>query len=310
MSKVQSWLTGFLMLQVAIVVAVFYADQPSEADSSQAPLVDVEWSTVNRVVVSDGSSSATLQKTDGEWIMPAFGNLPVEKSKVSSMLDKVAALSTGWPVATSQSSHARFDVAVDKFQRRLQFYQGEDVSAELLLGTSPGFRKVHIRPIGNDAVYTVQLNTHDIPAEADDWLEKTLLSVDAIDYIKGPDYTLKMENDQWRFVGNTQNNLQLNTEKAQQLSSALTELRVQSVSTDAIGDSAMTLQVSGASGKWDYQFFQSGDKYLVSRTDRSEVFAISQNDYERIAQIGLPQLVVDTAKPSDEADTATASSNS
>ena len=221
---------------------------------------------------------------------------------------------SGWPVATTTSSRERFEVEKDTFQRRLQLYQGDTLAAELLVGTSPGFRKVHIRKSDDDAIYAVPLNSYELPPKNDDWLDKSLLAANEISSIKGPDYALQKTDGNWVFdnsdsaeqKGEPKAAPELNTDKAKQLASALTSLRVQSLAP-VLDDktTAMSIKVSEPKGDWTYQFIQAGDKYYVSRSDRDTVFSINKSEFEYIAQIRRPQLL-DTSqadkKPAENTD--------
>ena len=55
----------------------------------------------------------------------------------------------------------------------------------MLLGTSPGFRKVHVRRPNEKEIYTVNLNTYDMPVADTEWLDKALLSAKDVRRIKG-----------------------------------------------------------------------------------------------------------------------------
>ena len=50
-----------------------------------------------------------------------------------------------------------------------------EVVADVYLGTSPGYQQVHARRADDEAVYSVGIANYQVPPEADDWLDKTLL---------------------------------------------------------------------------------------------------------------------------------------
>src|SRR5690606_32957336 len=118
-----------------------------------------------------------LQKQSESWQLQEHA-LPANSSKVQSLLDTLAGLETTWPVAETASSRERFEVSDDRFQRKLQLYQGEQLLGEYYFGSSPGFRRTHARRAGEDAVYSLAFNSVDLPAQQSDWLDKTLLALD------------------------------------------------------------------------------------------------------------------------------------
>ena len=69
--------------------------------------------------------------------------------------------------------------------------------AELYLGTSPVFRKSHARQANNDVVYAMKLNTFDVPAENDYWLERTLLAFNDPAQISSDVTVHLLTGDQW-----------------------------------------------------------------------------------------------------------------
>ncbi|CAN0487110.1 unnamed protein product, partial [Hapterophycus canaliculatus] len=69
------------------------------------------------------------------------------------------------------------------------------------MGTSPGFRKSHIRLVGQDQVYAARLNTFDLPANQDEWLDKSILAFDDdINGIKLDSIELSRAGENWTIV--------------------------------------------------------------------------------------------------------------
>lgn len=305
MTTTQARLSALLLLQLLIAAGLFWNSQQQQQQGLQQPLLSFEQSQVDRVVLADGDTTATLSRVDGNWQLPQMQQLPADSDKLDDLLSKLNALNAGWPVATTASGRERFEVAEDNFQRRLQLYRGDTALGELFVGTSPGFRKVHARRPGDDEIYSVALNSYELPVTDEAWLDKTLLSATGVDSIKGPDYALHKKEESWGFVTAApeaeQASPKLNVEKAQQLASAVAGLRVDGVADSPPGEATpITLEVAGAGGRWTYQFMQADDNYYVRRDDLEAIFTISQFDYERITEIGMPQLALEDAQPEGE----------
>ena len=307
MKKIQSRLFGLLILQLLIAVGIFTSHQRQQQSHLQQPLLSFDEQQLNRIVVSDGEKTVNLTKTGDHWLLPDLQKLPATESKLTDLLTKLEALHSGWPVATTSSAQKRFDVEKAKFQRRIQLYQDETLLDELYVGTSPGFRKTHIRKAGDNAIYTAALNSYELPVKMQNWFDKSLLASTAIDNIKGPDFVLHKTDGKWTLAEfNTpegeetdeQIRTELNPDKAGQLASALTGLRVIAVETGqplsnntAPEVSTVTLEVAGPDSSWVYRLTQAGDKYTVSRNDRDAVFDVSKFDYDRIASASYAKLV-------------------
>ena len=298
MTNARLWLTALLVLQLALAAGLMLTRQTADEGGAPQPLLPVAASAVDRMVISDGESQATVVRQDGAWFLPD-ARLPASAGKVNDILQRLEETATEWPVTTTESSQTRFEVAEERFQRRVQLFQGDEQVAELYLGTSPGFRKIHLRRAGEDAVYAVNLNTFDLPAGEDAWLDQSLLAVAEPTRIVGPDYTLaESEDGIWTLDGGQATAdtamTPLDDDRARQLVSALASLRVQSV---ADGDPAaetgqgLILVVETADGSYRYHFHQDDDGYYVRRDDREPSFTLSQYDYDRITGVDLAELV-------------------
>lgn len=308
MTKFHTALGGLLALQVLLAAILFWSHQQPGQQNQQEPLLAFDQGQLDKLVVSDAQQTVTLTKSGGAWLIPDFKQLPADAAKLKGLLDRLHGLPAGWPVATSQNSHSRFEVAEDKFQRRLQLYQGGKRVAELFVGTSPGFKKAHVRRSGDDSVYAVGLNSFDWPVNHENWLDKAVLAANDISAIKGPDYALQKTGESWQFADAT-NGPKVDAAKARQLAAALSSLKVLPP-VDALPSgeqTGITLQVANPQRSWQYRWVKAGDKYFVSRDDRDVVFSISQPDFERIAgidkaQLTLPAEPADAGKPESDAE--------
>ena len=292
MNKKVTWLSGLLALQLLLAVGIFYGENTTNGEVQVHPLLAFDKAGVNKVIINGGKEELDLQKRDGQWILPTLDNLPVDSAKLQKLLDSLAALKTNWPVATTSGSHERFKVAKDDFQRKVQLLAGDKVVGQLLVGTSPGFKKSNVRVPGDDAVYALAINSYDLPTRSTDWLDKTLLSAKDLDSIKGPDYQLQKTTGKWQLADSGQDNANtdgntLDQKKAQQLSDAFAKLRVLDIARDNPDFSTadtVTIDVKGAQSR-EYQLLKHDDKYYIRRGDIKPAFMLSQYDYDRLAGV-------------------------
>lgn len=189
-------LTIILAVQALVVAGLMTRDALS--GTVTAPdFVRFDPATVDGLTVVAGEESVRLTRDGQAWrLNDAY---PADNAKIGEVLDKLAGLSAPWPVATSADTAVRFEVADDNFQRRLTLSSDEDVLADILLGTSPGYRRVHARKSGTDEVYSVNLSNHELPADAGQWLDKGLLAStgDVTKLIREGEWALAEGDDGW-----------------------------------------------------------------------------------------------------------------
>ena len=162
-------LIGLLAVQIIVIGIVFALQFRTPEEPSL--FLDFDPSTVDRMTVVSGEETVELQKNADAWELPA--GLPADQDKVEDLIEKMAELKAGWPVATSQSTAERFEVTEDTFQKHVMLESGDDVVADFYLGTSPGYQRVHARIDG--PVYSVKLSNYEFGSKASSWLNKQLL---------------------------------------------------------------------------------------------------------------------------------------
>ena len=168
------WVKGLAMLLGVqlIVLAIGYLGPDTGAGDEPTFLAMIDMGAVDRVSVTDGDgASVALRRVAQQWQLA--DGLPVDEEKLTTLLDKIGGLKTGWPVSRSKEAQQRFEVGEEKFQRRLELGVGDEVT-ELYFGTSPGYQQVHARG-ATESVYAVKLSNFELPTAEDDWLDTGLL---------------------------------------------------------------------------------------------------------------------------------------
>jgi hypothetical protein len=171
-----TWLAGLLVVQLLIVAALLLArDGVREAETG--PLLTFDVDAVDGIRIEEsGDAAIELKRTESGWTLA--DGIPADGEKIGALLKKLAGLQASWPVATTASARERFEVDDDNRQRVVRVLSGDRTVAELLLGTSPGFRRLHVRLPGADEIYDVDLAHFDLSTSADEWIDRALLAAD------------------------------------------------------------------------------------------------------------------------------------
>ena len=304
MNRLTHLLTLVLAAQLLLVAALFWPrDNPGESDA-RAPLLSLAPADIDRIVVGSSDDSLLLRRDNQRWIMPNYHQLPVQQSRLDRVLLDLPALARGWPVASSATAAERFEVAPDSFQRRLEFYSGEDRRGELFIGTSPGFRKVHVSPAGDDRVYAVEFNTFEVPLSAGEWLDKTLLQLDDIQSIEGLDYALRRDGEVWR----GDSDAEPAAEEIEKLVTGLSSLRITAaadIATAAILEEMAappTLTVEAAGERYEYRLYEIEDAHYIHRSDIPVYFSAGAFDHDRLNDVSAATLYPPPAPEQSESD--------
>ena len=250
-------LSLLLALQLAVLGGILLWHQRA-ASTPTGTLLQVDRAKVDGIVIIDDKGvKLALQRTDAGWTLP--DSQPVDAEKVGQLLDKLLAASAPWPVATSTESAKRFEVAPDKFQREIQLLARDQVVGDLYFGTSPGFKKVHVRRADSDDVYAVAFANYEATTRADDWIDKALLKPNG-------DVTALTRPDHWRVQRNgevwTLDGIAAGETTKQDvvtdLVNKIANLRVMGTTEAPAADSVpvLLLTASTANGEFDYRFYQ------------------------------------------------------
>ncbi len=187
-------LGGLLAAQVVIIAGLLLASGVG-SDAGAPHLLSFDPADVTKLEVSGEEDAVQLVRDGEDWRLAdgVLDGLPADGGKVSELLSDLSDLAAPWPVATSDDSAERFEVTEGNHQRRLVIEDADGPVADLLLGTSPGYRRVHARVSGASEVYSIDFSNYEAPTDADQWLDKALLAA------KGQVSSVMLE-DAWQLV--------------------------------------------------------------------------------------------------------------
>jgi hypothetical protein len=300
MNKTNKILLSVFVLQIILTGAVFYGEHSSASKPAPLALLSVDQSQIDHITIDDGKGKkAVLTKVNDHWQLPDYHQLPADQNTVKKALQALANIHNTWPVATTSSSHERFKVGDDDYLIRINLAKGNTKLKSIYLGTSPGFRQIHVRKQGQDGVYNVKLDSYDYSATNKYWLDHGLLRpTGSIASIEGPDYSLSKQGKNWQ--SNDKDKGKVDKQEVDKLISALTGLNVNGVVDEKPQKANYVLSVNAADKSYDYHFFAENKDYLVTRNDYPEVFKINKADFDKITSLTRTQLVKADDKSADD----------
>jgi len=164
-----------LLVQLLLVIWIWWP-QKSETFIQSGLFDGMNWEKLKTISIKDQEEELVLIKTNDQWIVPDQFDYPADKKKLAEIFKKLKGLNSGFIVGQTQNSHKRLEVSNDQFQKKVSF--SKDLG--FYLGTSPQFKKVHIRRFTQKEVYTTdQLSSYDLPTDSNNWIEKNFVKIDS-----------------------------------------------------------------------------------------------------------------------------------
>ncbi|HEY5644332.1 MAG TPA: DUF4340 domain-containing protein [Pseudomonadales bacterium] len=258
-------LLGLLIVQIALVGVAFLG---AGRDEGGEPFLDIDPARITGLTISGGDDDAVvLARSSDGW---RLGELPADGGKIADVIGKLTGGSAIWPVATSADSQGRFEVTEDAHQRRIDFEGEAGPLATVYLGTSPGYRRIHARRDGDDATYSIDFAVHELPTDADEWLDKQLLASEGVRRVELPGGQVlarEASDGGWILDGSA-----AQPEAAQRLVERIERLsvlgRYESVPGAALGEAkTVLLEDDGGAHRLTFRFNEPADEYVLT-TDR------------------------------------------
>ncbi len=279
-------LSGVLAAQLVLAAVLNLTGEEYGAFQAEEKLLSFKKQAVGGLRIEDGTDSVVLNKQEGRWLLSESGDLPASQNDVERLLDRLAALEKGWPVAKTRGAARRFRVDKDQFERKLTLLSDDDTQATLYVGSSSGFRKVYVRPGDRDEVFAVDFNSWEADAKADDWIDKDVLTLDDSDVarVEMPGIILQRADGQLQVVDLGEKE-QTNGEETRALLDKLTGLSIQSLlGTEAKPEyrqdqPALEVKMMREGGEvLRYRFSKPEDAsyYVLKRSDLDSFFKVAE----------------------------------
>jgi hypothetical protein len=291
-------LAGLLIVQLVLLAVLLLG---GDEDGGAAKLLDFEPAAVSTLTFEDGDGkTVSLNKVDGDW---RIGELPADAEKIDEVIESLLGGSANWPVATSESSQARFEVAEDAFQRRVRLAGESGELATLYLGSSPGFRRIHAREADAEAIFSIDFAVHQLPVDGSDWLDKQLLQAESISRVTFPDGAVLAGDEEsgWTLDGQS-----ADLEEASRFVGrieGLSVLGLHEASADTVLSEPVTITVQDDEGSHElsFRFNEAVDEYVLTSDRLPGEFTVASYIVEQILAPAA-ELLPEEAPQSAEAE--------
>jgi hypothetical protein len=203
MNRTQQILAAVLVVQIVLSAIVLWPRAATGGIESLFPDLEAE-SIVAMTITDDQGKAIELRQVMGEWVLPEADDYAAKADNITSVVDKIAGLTTQRLVTRTDASHKRLQVAANDFLRRVDLETGDGAEHTLYLGSSPSYGTSHVRVDGRDETYlTNDLTQWDLNATPSSWVDVAYFSVpqDEISQV-----TLENANGTFEFTKDDQGN--------------------------------------------------------------------------------------------------------
>lgn len=174
-------LSGLLVFQAALFAGLYtlQTKKTQRSASETALLSEMNFDQMSSLKITDNTDqkNVELKKIDGKWIMPAYFDFPVSPSKIQDVIHQLSSIKVSWPVGQTMIAAKQFHTVPEQFEKKLEFFEADKSALTIYFGSSPTFKKLHIRVHGSENTYSVDFNSYDVPSTSIAWADKKIYEV-------------------------------------------------------------------------------------------------------------------------------------
>jgi hypothetical protein len=156
LTRVHKILIGLLAVQIALIAVTLLrsGEPPAVKDAPLLPGLDPAKVTRVRLFASGAEKPGVdlVRKGAGSWVVASHSDYPADAAKVKGLIEPLAKIAAGEPIATSATRHKQLRVADRDFDRKIVLDVEGAGEKTLVIGNSLGTRRTALR-IGGDDVY-------------------------------------------------------------------------------------------------------------------------------------------------------------
>ncbi|QOL25083.1 DUF4340 domain-containing protein [Thalassotalea sp. LPB0316] len=286
-------LVALLLCQLAIAGLIYIQDTGDFKDKSSLQLIANSDSQLQQLEITDGEQSLTLERAESGWFLQGYPKVKLDQSKVALVTQELLATKLAWPIARSATSHQRFNLADDSFDKRLTFTNSQGEQSVVLFGDSPSFKQLYVRNQDHDEIYNIKFAGYQVTVDADDWLDKHQLAIDSISTIEHSLVSVSKVDEQWQLAGSSILNeqQQIDSQAIEDFVNQLTSLTVSGLATTDLTPTDTLTVVDDTNQQYVFAFSKDEDNYYVQREDTGQWFRLPQYKYEQITKISLDNFI-------------------
>ena len=184
MNKPNLYLVIALFAQLGLGAVTWTTCESTTEKPSPKALLGIESSEIDEIEITAPPPASgkdpdriVLTRNGGKWEATSAADFPVEKSKVTDVLDKLTALTAADPIAAKAASHNALGVGETQYGKKITI-RTKSGSRTFFIGDGPG-ESVHLRFDKKDEVFRARgLSEWKVKSKVSDYIDSTYVKVD------------------------------------------------------------------------------------------------------------------------------------
>jgi uncharacterized protein DUF4340 len=155
LTRAHKILIGLLVVQVALIALMLRRSSEPQPVKEVPLLAGLDAAKVTRVrLFASGADKpgVDLVKKGAAWVVASHFDYPADAAKVKGLIEPLAKIAAGEPIATSATRHKQLRVADTDFDRKIVLSLEGGGEKTLVIGNPAGARRTALR-LGGDNVY-------------------------------------------------------------------------------------------------------------------------------------------------------------
>ena len=298
MNRLSIFLITLLVVQFFLWGGLeFTKPERSIREEKTRSLLEIEARSVKAIELSGEDGSLRFVIEDQRWQDADLENFPVNQYKLTEFLSKITDLKRGLPVSFSEGSHERFEVSEEDYKIKVSVRKTDGASLVLFFGKPATIRQSYVRLAGEDSVYIVDVESWELDASRDNWLDKGYLRIspENVSAIILDDMTFKRKGNLFRLEAEN-----YDQSKVDKFLENLTDLQLshfvqeEELSKDGSGFEELFKYENEDGSSGQVITMSTPDleaSYFVRRTDKKGTFKIAAEIVEEIRAASLEEFL-------------------
>lgn len=166
-------LLSFILFAQFVLFVIFQGESSTKVFDKTQSLVSLNFDIVDKFVISSNEKEAVeLNKKDDIWSLSKYFDFPADSKKIKDFFSEIKSIKQSLPAGKTLIGAKQFSVTKEKFEKKIDFYSSGKLLKTVYIGSSPSFKKVHMRVESENNTYVATFASYEYRAKEESWLDR------------------------------------------------------------------------------------------------------------------------------------------